>query len=54
MFDEQPPLPCADKMAFDTKAAAEALALTVSWQHGTHVKAYQCAHCGLWHLSSAT
>jgi len=51
--DEGPAaLPCADKMAFDTKDQAEATAVTAGWQHGTQLKAYQCRHCSLWHLAS--
>ncbi len=53
MPEEQVPLPCTDKMAFDTQGAAEASALTVSWQHGTTLTAYLCQHCSLWHLSSS-
>ncbi len=47
-------LPCAEKMVFDTKKDAEATALAADWQHGASLKAYQCRHCGLWHLSSQT
>jgi len=47
-----PALPCADKLAFETKTQAEASALTAEWQHGTKLKVYKCVHCGLWHLSS--
>jgi hypothetical protein len=45
-------LPCADKMVFDTKKAAEATALAADWQHGASLKAYKCRYCHLWHLSS--
>jgi hypothetical protein len=45
-------LPCADKMVFDTKKAAEATALAADWQHGASLKAYRCRYCHLWHLSS--
>jgi hypothetical protein len=46
-------LPCADKLAFETKKDAEATALAADWQHGTILKPYKCKHCGLWHLSSS-
>ncbi|HTE57773.1 MAG TPA: hypothetical protein VK694_03430 [Verrucomicrobiae bacterium] len=45
-------LPCADKLAFDTKEQAEATATVTEWQHGTRVRVYHCQHCSLWHLSS--
>lgn len=50
--DTENTLPCADKLAFDTKEAAEAAAAVAEWQHGTKLKAYACRHCGLWHLST--
>jgi hypothetical protein len=50
---ETPPaLPCADKLAFDTKAQAEAAAVVADYQHGAAVRPYVCRHCGLWHLAS--
>jgi hypothetical protein len=52
MEDTTTQLPCADKMAFDTKAEAEAAGLAAEWQHGGALKAYHCVHCELWHLSS--
>ena len=52
MSDEDPILPCAGKLAFDTKTQAEASAAAASWQHGGKLKVYQCKHCQLWHLSS--
>ncbi len=51
--DTEITLPCADKMVFDTKTAAEAVSVTLEWQRGSTLKAYQCRHCGLWHLSSS-
>ncbi|MBP7820806.1 hypothetical protein KA025_01100 [Candidatus Saccharibacteria bacterium] len=45
-------LPCAEKLAFDTKKAAETSALVAKYQHGTLLKTYKCRHCGLWHLAS--
>lgn len=52
--DETPPLPCADKLAFDTKAQANAAANVAQYQHGTVLKSYRCRHCQLWHLSSSS
>jgi len=45
-------LPCADKLAFDTRLEAEASAAVLLWQRGTRLKAYLCTHCALWHLST--
>lgn len=50
---EEPALPCADKMVFETKKEAEAIALTLDWQRGRLLKVYKCQHCGLWHLTTA-
>lgn len=46
-------LPCADKLAFDTRQAAQAAATVAAYQHGTQLVAYHCRYCGLWHLASA-
>jgi len=46
-------LACADKLAFDSRQAAEAAALAADWQHGISLHAYKCRHCQLWHLSSS-
>lgn len=46
-------LPCAEKMVFDTKEAAEAAAVSLEWQRGNKLRVYQCRHCNLWHLSTA-
>lgn len=51
-MDEDSALPCAEKMVFDSKKEAEAVALAADWQHGASLKAYRCRHCNLWHLSS--
>lgn len=51
-MNESDPLPCADKLTFDTKKEAEATALAADWQHGASLKPYRCRHCNLWHLSS--
>lgn len=49
-MDAEPP--CSDKLAFDTKKAAEGAAVYAKYQHGTKLKVYQCKHCSLWHLAS--
>ena len=45
-------LPCAGKLAFDTKQQAEGSGVVAAWRHGTKMKAYQCKYCNLWHLAS--
>ncbi len=45
-------LPCIEKLVFDSKDEAEAMATTLHWQRGEVLKAYRCKHCQLWHLSS--
>ena len=45
-------LPCADKLAFDTKEQAEATAVVANYQHGVTLKVYLCRHCSLWHLAT--
>ena len=45
-------LSCTDKLAFDTKAKADAAAAAIDWQHGAKLKSYRCRQCGLWHLTS--
>ncbi|HSX42647.1 MAG TPA: hypothetical protein VLF59_01010 [Candidatus Saccharimonadales bacterium] len=45
-------LPCVDKMAFDTPAAAEATGTVSAWRYGTKLKVYRCRYCHLYHLSS--
>ncbi len=49
---EVPEKPCSEKLVFDTKKEAEALAVSIEWQRGTRLKAYKCTYCQLWHLSS--
>lgn len=53
-MDNTPPelLPCADKMAFDTKSEAQTEANVLRWRRGTKLKVYKCRYCGLWHLST--
>ena len=50
MEDED--LPCAEKLAFDTKQQADAAANVAEYQHGSKLRSYLCRHCHLWHLSS--
>lgn len=45
-------LPCAEKLAFDTKEAADGARVYAQYQHGTRLKIYQCSYCELWHLAS--
>lgn len=49
---EDSPLPCSEKMVFNTKKEADATALTADWQHGASLKSYKCRYCQLWHLAS--
>ncbi len=51
-MSDDAPLPCSDKLSFDSKKAADAAALTAKWQHGAELNSYRCRHCGLWHLAS--
>ncbi|HSX32284.1 MAG TPA: hypothetical protein VLF43_03415 [Candidatus Saccharimonadales bacterium] len=51
--DEQAPLACSDKLAFDTQAQAQAAATVAAYQHGATLHTYICKYCGLWHLSSS-
>jgi len=51
--EEKAPLPCSDKLVFDTKQQADAAATVALYQRGTRLRAYRCRYCGLWHLSSA-
>lgn len=50
--DNKLTLPCADKLAFDSKKQADAAAAVAKHQHDTNVASYICRHCGLWHLKS--
>lgn len=45
-------LPCANKLAFDSKKDAQATATTAQYQMGADVRPYKCRHCQLWHLAS--
>jgi hypothetical protein len=46
------PLPCADKLAFETPQAARATATVSKYHYGSKLKVYRCKHCGLYHLST--
>jgi hypothetical protein len=50
---ENNPLPCAEKLVFDSQQAAEAAANIADYQHGMKLKIYRCRYCDLWHLSTA-
>lgn len=49
---QDPALPCSDKLAFDTKQEATGSAVAVRYQRGTKLRPYKCKYCGLWHLTS--
>lgn len=49
---EKTPLPCAEKLTFNTKDEADASAAAVRYQRGTKLRAYECRYCRLWHLTS--
>lgn len=50
--DDEPALPCSEKLAFDSLRQAAAAANVAEYQHGTSLRPYHCRYCGLWHLSS--
>jgi hypothetical protein len=52
MSDEPAPLPCADKLVFDTLEAATATGTVSEWRYGSKLKVYKCKYCHLYHLSS--
>lgn len=52
MSDDDQALPCAEKIVYETKSAAEGAAAAADWQHGISLKAYRCRHCQLWHLAT--
>lgn len=45
-------LPCSEKLAFESREAAEGAAVYARHRHGTKLKVYKCRHCDLWHLAS--
>lgn len=51
-MEDDAPLPCSEKLAFDTRGQAEAAAAVAQYQHGIELRVYICRHCGLWHLAS--
>ncbi len=50
--DEIPKLPCAEKIAFDSKKEAAAAANVAHYRYGSKLTVYICRYCNLWHLSS--
>jgi hypothetical protein len=52
MENTEIPLPCAEKITYETKSAAEGAAAAADWQHGARLKTYRCQYCDLWHLAS--
>jgi hypothetical protein len=46
------PLPCADKLVFDSPEAAQATGVVSEWRYGSKLKVYKCRYCHLYHLSS--
>lgn len=52
MTEESSSMPCNDKLAFDTKEAAEGAATYAKYKHGTKLGVYKCSYCSLWHLTS--
>ncbi|HSX46429.1 MAG TPA: hypothetical protein VLF87_00340 [Patescibacteria group bacterium] len=51
MTDDKP-LPCANKLSYDTKVEATGAAAAVDWQYGARLVPYKCRHCHLWHLTT--
>ncbi len=45
------PLPCADKLVFDSRQEANVAANVAQYQRGLRLKSYRCRYCALWHLS---
>lgn len=52
MTDQEIPLPCAHKIAFESKKAAEATSTTSEYWYGIRNHAYKCRYCHLWHLAT--
>jgi|JI10StandDraft_1071094.scaffolds.fasta_scaffold15227_10 hypothetical protein len=52
-MQENDTLPCAEKIAFDTRKAALATAATSEYWYGSRPHAYHCRYCKLWHLSTS-
>lgn len=52
MGDTETPLPCSDKLAFDTPKAAQATATVSEYRYGGKLKIYKCRYCHLYHLAS--
>jgi Pyruvate/2-oxoacid:ferredoxin oxidoreductase delta subunit len=55
MADSDSPtvLPCADKLAYETLAEANAAKTTNAWRYAKpNLKAYKCRYCSLYHLAT--
>lgn len=50
---EGEPLPCADKLVFETPEAAHATATVSEHRYGGKLKVYRCRYCHFYHLSSS-
>jgi hypothetical protein len=50
---EETPLPCADKLAFETVKAAQATATVSQHRYGSKLKVYKCRYCHLYHLATS-
>jgi len=46
------PLPCADKIAFETVQAARATATVSEHRYGSRLEVYECRYCHLYHLAT--
>ena len=53
MEEESTPLPCSEKLAFATRAEAQAAATVAMHRYGGRLRVYQCRYCEMWHISSA-
>lgn len=54
MEQDEPQLPCADKLIFDTEKDAIATATVAHYRYGGKMHPYRCRYCKLWHLSSGS
>jgi hypothetical protein len=45
-------LPCAEKLAFNTRKEAQGTATVSEWRYGGNLKVYKCRHCHLFHLAT--
>lgn len=49
---DQLELPCAHKIAFDTRRQARAAANIANYHYGNRLVTYLCQYCLLWHLAT--